>query len=66
MEQALYEMKKRNDDLVRSSKDAIDCPTSPKFYSTNDQVMHLKDELKRREAAHSERIVEMVSIPFRI
>lgn len=60
MEEALMEMKKRNDELVRSSKDAIDSPTSPKFYSTNDQVIQLKDELKRREAAHTERIVEMV------
>ncbi|XP_031633265.1 paramyosin isoform X2 [Contarinia nasturtii] len=60
MEEALIEMKKRNDELVRgSSKDSIDSPTSTKFYSTNDQVMHLKEELKRREAAHTERIVEM-------
>ncbi|XP_055323291.1 shootin-1 isoform X2 [Sitodiplosis mosellana] len=59
MEEALIEMKKRNDELVRGNKDAIDSPTSPKFYSTNDQVMHLKEELKRREAAHTERIVEM-------
>lgn len=62
MEQALIEMKKRNDELIRGNKDAIDSPTSPKFFSTNDQVMHLKDELKRREAAHTERIVEMVRI----
>lgn len=60
MEEALIEMKKRNDELMRGNKDAIDCPTSPKFYSTNDEVMHLKEELKRREAAHTERIVEMV------
>lgn len=60
MEEALIEMKKRNDELVRGNKDAIDSPTSPKFYSSNDQVMHLKEELKRREAAHTERIVEMV------
>lgn len=62
MEEALLEMKKRNDELVRGNKDAIDSPTTPKFFSTNDQVMHLKEELKRREAAHTERIVEMVSI----
>lgn len=60
MEEALIEMKRRNDELVRGNRDAIDCPTSPKFYTTNDQVMHLKDELKLREAAHTERIVEMV------
>lgn len=60
MEEALIEMKKRNDELVRGNNDAIDSPTSPKFYSTDDQVMHLKEELKRREAAHTERIVEMV------
>lgn len=64
MEEALIEMKKRNDELVRgNNKDSIDSPTSPKFYSTNDQVMHLKEELKRREAAHTERIVEMVRTP---
>lgn len=66
MEQALFEMKKRNEELMRSNKDAIDSPTTPKYYTTNDQVMHLKDALKRREAAHNERIVEMVSIPFKI
>lgn len=60
MEEALIEMKKRNDELVRGNKDAIDGPTSPKFYTTNDQVLHLQEELKRREAAHTERIVEMV------
>lgn len=59
MEEALIEMKKRNDELIRGNKDAIDSP-SPNFYSTNDEVMHLKEELKRREAAHTERIVEMV------
>lgn len=64
MEDALIEMKKRNDELVRGNKDAIDGPTSPKFYTTNDQVLHLQEELKRREAAHTERIVEMVSIEF--
>lgn len=62
MEEALIEMKKRNDELVRENKDAIDGPTSPKFYTTNDQVLHLQEELKRREAAHTERIVEMVRI----
>lgn len=66
MEQALFELKKRNEELMRSNKDAIDSPTTPKYYTTNDQVMHLKGELKRREAAHTERIVEMVSIPFEI
>lgn len=63
MEEALIEMKKRNDELVRENKDAIDSPTSPKFFTSNDQVMHLKGELKRREAAHTERIVEMVRLP---
>lgn len=63
MEEALIEMKKRNDELVRGNKDAIDSPTSPKFFTSNDQVMHLKEELKRREAAHTERIVEMVRLP---
>lgn len=62
MEEALIEMKKRNDELVRENKDAIDSPTSPKFFTSNDQVMHLKEELKRREAAHTERIVEMVRL----
>lgn len=63
MEEALIEMKKRNDELVRGNKDAIDSPTSPnKFYTTNDQVLQLKEELKRREAAHTERIVEMVRV----
>lgn len=60
MEEALIGMKKRNDELVRGNKDAIDGPNSPKFYSTNDEVLHLQEELKRREAAHTERIVEMV------
>lgn len=60
MEEALIEMKKRNNELAQENRDAIDGPTSPKFSSTNDQVMHLKEELKRREAAHTERIVEMV------
>lgn len=62
MEGALIEMKRRNDELVQGNRDSIDSPTSPKFFSANDQVLHLKDELKRREAAHSERIVEMVGI----
>lgn len=60
MEEALIEMRKRNDELVRASKDAIDSPVSPRFLSTNEQVMQLKDEMNRREVAHNERIVEMV------
>lgn len=66
MEEALIEMKKRNNELAQENKDAIDSPTSPKFFSTNDQVMHLKEELKRREAAHTERIVEMVWIQLNV
>lgn len=61
MEEALIQMRRRNDELVRGNKDATDSPTPQKFYSTNEQVLQLKDELKRREAAHSDRIVEMVS-----
>lgn len=62
MEEALVEMKKRNDELMRGNKDAIDSPASPKLYSANDEVTQLKDELKRRDAAHTERIVEMVRV----
>lgn len=64
MEDALIEMRKRNDELVRANHltDAIDSPVSPKFLTTNEQVLQLKDELNRREVAHNERIVEMVCI----
>lgn len=62
MEEALIEMRKRNDELLRANKDATDSPVSPKFYTTNEQVLQLKDELNRREVAHNERIVEMVGL----
>lgn len=64
MEEALIEMRKRNDELMRVNKDATDSPVSPRFISNNEQVLQLKDELNRRELAHNERIVEMVSQSF--
>lgn len=62
MEEALIEMRKRNDELLRANKDATDSPVAPRFLTTNEQVLQLKDELNRREVAHNERIVEMVCI----
>lgn len=60
MEEALIEMRKRNDELVRANRDATDSPASPRYLTTNEQVLQLKDEMNRREVAHNERIVEMV------
>lgn len=63
MEDALIEMRKRNDELVRANRDAIDSPVAPgRYLTTNEQVLQLKDEMNRREVAHNERIVEMVRI----
>lgn len=53
-------MKKRNDELVKENRDAVDSPGSPKF-PPNEQISHLRDELSKKEIEHSERIVEMVS-----
>lgn len=60
MEEALVEMKKKYNELLRDNMDAADGPTTVKIASANDEVMQLKEELKKREVAHSERIVEMV------
>lgn len=60
MEEALVEMKKKYNELLRENMDAADGPTTVKIASANDEVMQLKEELKKREVAHSERIVEMV------
>lgn len=56
------QMRKRNDELLRANKDATDSPGQQKFFSPNEQVLQLQDELKKREATHTERIVEMVKI----
>lgn len=61
MEEALLQMKKRYDDLLNETIDSADGPTVQlKITSANDEVQQLKDELKKREAVHAERIVEMV------
>lgn len=60
MEEALLDMKKKYNELLRENMDAADGPTTVKIASANDEVSQLKDELKKREVVHSERIVEMV------
>lgn len=60
MEEALIELKKKYNELLHENVDAADGPTKIKTASANDEVMQLKEELKKREVAHSERIVEMV------
>lgn len=60
MEEALVELKTKYNELLRENMDAADGPTTVKIASANDEVMQLKEELKKREVAHSERIVEMV------
>lgn len=62
MEEALIKMKQQNDHLVKETKDALDSPGSPKFISTHETVLQLKEELQQKDSMHSERIVEMVSL----
>lgn len=62
MEEAILKMKKRNDELVKENRDAVDSPGSPKFIPPNEQIIQLRDELSKQEIEHSERIVEMVSV----
>lgn len=64
MEEALIRMKQQNDHLVKETKDALDSPGSPKFISTHETVLQLKEELQQKDTMHSERIVEMVSWYF--
>lgn len=84
MEEALIEMKRRNDELTKFTSDSLDggarngeptrkittatitpinnapiTPTPP-----NVEITRLREELNRRELAHGERIVEMVSPGF--
>ncbi len=66
MEEAIIKMKKRNDELVRENRDAVDSPGSPKFMPPNEQIIQLREELSKKEMEHSERIVEMVSVKFSI
>lgn len=63
MEEALIDLKKKYNELLHDSMDTADGPTSVKIASANDEVLQLKEELKKREVAHSERIVEMVWKP---
>lgn len=60
MEEALIEMKRRYDDLMKETIDSADGPTTIQISAASDDVQQLKDELKKRDAAHAERIVEMV------
>lgn len=62
MEEAILKMKKRNDELVKENRDAVDSPGSPKFIPPNEQIVQLREELSKKEIEHSERIVEMVSV----
>lgn len=62
MEEAIMKMKKRNEELVKENRDAVDSPGSPKFIPPNEQILQLREELSRKEIEHSERIVEMVSV----
>ena len=60
MEEALINIKKQNDVLVKETKDAIDSPGSPQFITQTEEVQQLKEELSKKDVAHTERIVEMV------
>lgn len=66
MEEALIELKQKYDGLLRESMDAADGPPSTmgRIATVSDDVLQLKEELKKREVAHSERIVEMVCIQW--
>lgn len=66
MEDALVGMKKKYDELIHGNTDSADGPTVIKISSTDDEVVQLKDELQKREAAHAERIIEMVSVGLRL
>ncbi|KAJ6637831.1 hypothetical protein Bhyg_10562 [Pseudolycoriella hygida] len=59
MEEAIIQMKKRNDELVKENRDVLDSPGSPKFMPPNEQISQLREELSKKEIEHSERIVEM-------
>lgn len=60
MEEALIELKQKYNELLHENVDAADGPPKVKIATANNDVLQLKEELKRREVAHSERIVEMV------
>lgn len=62
MEEAILKMKKRNEELVKENRDAVDSPGSPNFMPPNEQILQLREELSRKDIEHSERIVEMVSL----
>lgn len=62
MEEAIIQMKKRNEELVKENRDAVDSPGSPKFIPPTEQILQLREELSKKEIEHSERIVEMVCV----
>lgn len=64
MEEAILQMKKRNEELVKENRDAVDSPGSPKFIPPNEQILQLREELSKKEIEHGERIVEMVCMIF--
>lgn len=66
MEEAIIKMKKRNEELVKENRDAVDSPGSPKFIPPNEQITQLREELSKKEIEHSERIVEMVCANYLI
>lgn len=44
---------------MEESREHVDSPNSPKFLPT-DEVVQLKEQLQKKDAAHNERIIEMV------
>lgn len=62
MEEAIIQMKKRNEELVKENRDAVDSPGSPKFIPPTEQILQLREELSKKDIEHSERIVEMVCV----
>lgn len=64
MEEAIIQMKKRNAELVKENRDAVDSPGSPKFVPPTEQILQLREELSKKEIEHSERIVEMVCASY--
>lgn len=60
-EKEFFKVRKRNDELLEENREHVDSPSSPKFLPT-DEVIQLKEQLQKKDAAHNERIIEMVSV----
>lgn len=58
MEEALFNMQRRNNELTRAQRDATDSPANPKYMMQHE---HSVPAMTEKETVHKERFVEMVS-----